>query len=94
MATKKLNTQTSEMTSRIFGSFDKNIGRIEEEFSVRIYNIQNQNDDGDTIVVEGEEPGVTLAHETLSYLKKIVTIGDELTDQSVDYTISMVKDGR
>lgn len=70
------------MTSRIFGSFDKNIGRIEEEFSVRIYNIQNQNDDGDTIVVEGEEPGVTLAHETLSYLKKIVTIGDELTDQS------------
>ena len=94
MATKKLNTQTSEMTSRIFGNFDKNIGRIEEEFSVRIYNIQNQNDDGDTIVVEGEEPGVTLAHETLSYLKKIVTIGDELTDQSVDYTISMVKDGR
>ena len=32
MATKKLNTQTSEMTSRIFGNFDKNIGRIEEEF--------------------------------------------------------------
>ena len=94
MATKKLNTQTSEMTSRIFGNFDKNIGRIEEEFSVRIYNIQNQNDDGDTIVVEGEEPGVTLAYETLSYLKKIVAIGDELTDQSVDYTISMVKDGR
>ena len=27
MATKKLNTQTSEMTSRIFGNFDKNIGR-------------------------------------------------------------------
>lgn len=94
MAIKKINTQTSEMTSRIFGSFDKNISRLEDEFSVRIYNIQNQADDGDTIVVEGEEPGLDGAYETLMYLKKIVAIGDELTDQSVDYTVSMVKDGR
>lgn len=94
MATKKINTQTSEMTSRIFGSFDKNIRRLEEEFSVRIYNIQNQADDGDTIVVDGEEPGLSGAYETLACLKKIVGIGDELTDQSVDYTVSMVKDGR
>ncbi len=91
---KKINTQTSELTARIFGNFDKNVRRLEDEFSVRIYNIQNQADDGDTIVIEGEEPGVSYAFDTLSYLKKIVSIGDELTDQSVDYTISMIKDGR
>ena len=94
MITKKLNTPTSEMTAKIFGSYDKNILKLEEAFGVRIYNIQNQADDGDTIVVEGEPEEVVKAHEALAYMKKIAAIGDELTEQSVDYTISMVKDGR
>lgn len=94
MAAKKINTSTSEMTSKIFGSYDKNVTRLEQEFGVRIYNIQNQSDDGDTIVIEGESENVNQAYDAVSYLKKIAAIGDELTDQSVDYTVSMVKDGR
>ena len=95
MFQKKITTSSSDVTSRIFGSYDKNISRLESEFSVRIYNIQNEADDGDTIVTEGESAeNVTMTADVLSYLKRIVSFGEEPTDQSVDYVIGMVKEGR
>ena len=94
MTQKKIHTNSSEVTARLFGSYDKNIRRLEEEFGVRISNIQNQNDDGDTIVIEGEDEGASMAADALNYLKRIVTFGEEPTDQSVDYVIGMVKEGR
>ncbi len=94
MQQRKINTASSEVTARLFGSFDKNVERLENEFGVRIYNIQNQNDGGDTIVVEGEGDGVTMAADVLTYLKRIVSFGEEPSDQSVDYVIGMVKEGR
>jgi len=95
MTQKKIVTRSSEVTARLFGSFDKNVHRIEDEFEVRIFNVQNQNDDGDTIVVEGENDGkVGMACDALSYLKRIVAFGEEPTDSGVDYVIGMVKEGR
>ena len=94
MIQKKISTPTSEATAKIFGSYDKNISRLESEFGVRIYNTQNQNDAGDTIVIEGESENVHMAGDAVEYLKKIVAFGEEPTDQSVDYNISMVRDGR
>ena len=94
MTQKKIRTTSSEVTARLFGSYDKNVRRLEEEFGVRISNAQNQNDDGDTILVEGEEAGVNMAADALTYLRRIVTFGEEPTDQSVDYVIGMVKEGR
>jgi len=94
MIQKKIVTASSEMTARIFGSFDKNIARLEKELCVRIYNVQNENDAGDTIVVEGDAENVSMASDVLTYLKRIVSFGDEPTDQSVDYVIGMVKEGR
>ncbi len=95
MFQKKITTSSSDVTSRIFGSYDKNISRLESEFSVRIYNIQNEASDGDTIVTEGESAeNVTMTADVLSYLKRIVSFGEEPTDQSVDYVIGLVKEGR
>ena len=95
MIQKKIVTKSSEVTSRLFGSFDRNVKRIEEEFGVRVYNMQNANDDGDTIVIEGEEAeSVSPAAEVVDYLKRIVSFGETPTDQSVDYVIGMVKEGR
>jgi len=91
---KKITTPSAEITAKLFGNFDKNITRLEEEFSVRIYNTNSETVEGDTIVVEGEEAAVSLAAEALTHMKRIVSFGDELTDQSVDYTITMVRDGR
>ncbi len=53
MIQKKIKTSSAEETARIFGNFDRNINTVENEFGVRIYNIQSENDGGDTIVVEG-----------------------------------------
>ena len=94
MHQRKINTASSEVTSRLFGNFDKNVQRLESEFGVRIYNIQNQEDGGDTIVVEGDGDGVVMAGDVLAYLKRIVSFGEEPSDQSVDYVIGMVKEGR
>lgn len=91
---KKVSTPSAEATAKLFGSFDKNVQVLERAFSVRIYNMQNETAEGDTIVVEGEEQNVTMAAEALGHMKKIISFGDDLTDQSVDYTIAMVRDGR
>ncbi|MBQ7558546.1 MAG: PhoH family protein, partial [Lachnospiraceae bacterium] len=78
----------------IFGNFDRNINTVENEFGVRIYNIQSENDGGDTIVVEGEGEAAEKAAAAVSSMRRIVAFGDDLSDQSVDYAISMVKAGR
>ena len=94
MIQRKITTPSADVTSKLFGSFDKNARRIEDEFSVRLFNSENENTDGDSIVIEGEADDVNLAADVLKYLKRIISFGEEPTDQSVDYVIGMVKDGR
>ena len=45
-------------------------------------------------MVEGDEVSVTKAADALKYMKKVASIGEELTEQSVEYLIGMVSDGR
>ncbi len=94
MVQRKIKTPSSDVTGCLFGSFDKNARRLEAEFGVRIYNTQNDNDGGDTIVIEGDGESVNMAADVLAYLKRIVSFGEEPSDQSVDYVIGMVKEGR
>ncbi len=94
MAERKLTTQNSEITSRIFGSFDKNAARIEESFGVRLYNRASENGTGDTIVIEGDAAACDSALGALEYMKRMASFGNDLNDQSVDYIIGMVKDGK
>ncbi len=93
MAQKIIKMADPALTGKIFGSFDKNAARIENEFSVRIFNRQSS-DGGDGIMIEGNEENVRSAGQVISYLKKIASFEDELTDQNVDYIVNMVKDGR
>ena len=94
MSQKTIIVQDAEITKRIFGSFDRNLSRLESEFSVRIYNRQDPSGIGDAILIEGVDDDVARAAEAVKYLKKIATLGEELSDQSVDYIIGMVSDGR
>ena len=93
MTQKKILISNSEITRCIFGSFDKHARRLEEAFGVRIFNRADENGAGDCIVIEGEESPVSQAGDALAYLKKAAELGDELSDQSVDYVIRMVQDG-
>ncbi len=94
MAQKTVSIQNSEITLRIFGSFDRNIRRIEEAFGVRIYN-RGQGDDGaDNIVVEGNEADVVLAASSLEQLRKVALMNESIPEQTVDYVINMVSCGK
>ena len=83
------------MTRRIFGSFDSNIRRIENAFGVHIYNRGSGVDaESDTVLIEGAEGSCALAAAVLEHLKKFAMQSDIIADQTVDYVISMVSDGR
>ncbi|MBQ7788148.1 MAG: PhoH family protein [Clostridia bacterium] len=94
MAERILNTSSPDATSAIFGAFDANINAIENAFRVRIINRPSNNEIGDCIIISGEAEGVTKAYEALTYLKKMTDINSVITDQTVDYVISMVNDNK
>ena len=93
MAQKIIKITDPAVTGKLFGSFDKNAARIENAFSVRMFNKQ-ASDGGDGILIEGDDRAVRDAGQVVSYLRKIAALEDELTDQNVDYIINMVRDGR
>lgn len=94
MAEKSIIFQNSEITNRIFGSFDRNVRRIENAYGVRIYNRGDGDIIGDNVCIEGAEGSVALAAATLEHLKAFASSGDVVAEQTVDYVISMVSDGR
>ncbi len=95
MAEKKIEFTTSEETLRVFGSFDRNVHRIEDAFGVRIYNNGDSGDaQGDSVTVSGDSAGVALAVSVLENLRSVAALNDDIPEQTVDYVISMVNDGR
>ena len=82
------------MTSKIFGSYDKYLKRIEAEFGVRISNKSTDGAFGDSIVIDGDDTQCDAAYRCISYIKRIASLNENVTDQNVDYAINMVKDGQ
>ena len=94
MSEKVLSTSSPSVTSLIFGAFDANTNALENAFSVKIVNRPLNNDLGDSIIISGDEKNVSKAYEALLYLKKMAEMNSIITDQTVDYVISMVNDNR
>ncbi len=88
---RSIGIENSDLTSRIFGSFDKNVKEIEKAFSVDIRN--RSADSGDAILVDGETEGVNAACRALEYLMDMAKLGNEIEEQSVRYVIDMVQGG-
>ena len=94
MAEKYLMTKSSEDTSALFGAFDSNIRLIEGAFGVRVSNRRGGADkEGDEIVIRGEGENLSLAHKTLEYLGRMTGAGEMLDAQTVEYVISLFKEG-
>ena len=93
MAQKIIQIPESAVTLRIFGSFDKNIHRVEDAFGVRIYN-RAGGEEGDAVVVEGDAASVELAGAVIRYLSRVATLNEDIPEQTVDYVISMISDGQ
>ncbi len=94
MAEKSLNTSSPEATRSIYGAFDSNVNAIENAFNVRVVNRPSNSEIGDCIIISGEDEGVNSAYEVLMYLNKMTEMNSVITDQTVDYVISMVQDKR
>lgn len=94
MAEKLVLTKSNEATSALFGSFDINIRLIERAFDVRVSN-RNSDDtsSGDAILVTGEQQQVKRAVRTIEYLKRMIGDGEVVSEQTVEYVISLVNDG-
>ena len=94
MFEKVLFTDTAEQTAALFGNFDRNATAIENAFGVAITNRQTDKALGDAVVIRGESTDAVLhAHAALEYLKGMTEMGTDITDQSVEYVISMVRSG-
>ena len=93
MEQKTVRIENSEITARIFGSFDANVRMVENAFSVQIYN--RAGEDGDAVMINGEDAeSVRLAAACVSYLRDMAGYNEALNDQQVGYVIEMVRDGR
>ena len=92
MTEKIVTTNSNEATAAIFGSFDVNVRKIERAFDVRISNRNAEREHGDAIVVSGEAENVNRAVRTLEYLKHMSGAGETISEQSVEYVISLVMD--
>ena len=92
MEQKNVKIENSEITARLFGSFDINTRMIEKAFSVSIKN--RTTDEGDAVAISGETTEVVnLAASAIEHLKKLAYSNETLTEQQVGYVISMVRDG-
>ena len=95
MAERIILTETMEQTAIIFGSFDTNIQAVERAFGVSIRNRDTEKTAGDAIVITGEdEQAVADAAAVVGYLKKMSRFNDELSLQSVEYVVDMVRAGQ
>ncbi len=94
MVERIVKTQSKEATAALFGSFDEHARLIEDTFGVRLSNRYASDGEGDAVVVRGEEEPAELAARTLSYLCRMIGDGDSIRRETVEYVISLVKDGQ
>ena len=95
MSEKTVYVPSGGITSAIFGSFDKNATLIEEAFGVRMTNRAGVSEGADSITITGDDAAsVKEAAEVVELLSRTVTDGDTISEQTAQYFIGMVKDGK
>ncbi len=92
-STRVIKIENSELTARLFGSFDINTRMLERAFGVTVKN--RSGDEGDAVLVSGEEAdSVSRAAEALEYLIRLARSNESLTEQQVGYVINMINAGK
>ena len=93
MEQKTVKIENSEITARVFGSYDVNVRMVEKAFSVKVYN--RSDEDGDAVMINGESTeNVTMAANCVKYLADMARYNESLSDQQVTYVIDMIRDGK
>ena len=87
MVERTVNAERVEDLIAVFGSFDENIRRIEENLNVTIVNR------GTDMKVTGDAEAVDKAARTLEGLLALASKGETIDEQRVRYLITLVKEG-
>lgn len=81
-----VNAERMEDIIAVFGSFDENIRRIEEAFSVSIVNR------GTDLKISGDEESADKAARTLEGLLSLAAKGETIDEQRVRYIMTLVRE--
>ena len=76
----------NEIILPVFGQFDVNMKKIEQELRVAVINR------GDDVKISGEESQVHKAWSVLNSMIALARRGEEITDQTLNYFIASVED--
>ena len=87
MIERTVDAQRMEDIISVFGSFDENIKRIEEELHVSIINR------GTELKVNGDEEAADKAVRTLEGLLALAAKGEHIDEQRVRYIMNLVREG-
>ena len=83
-----VNVERVEHVINLFGSFDENIKLLEREYGVSIVNRDTE------LKVVGEPEAVMRAKAAVEALLQIAARGEQITQQNVNYVVSLVRDGQ
>ena len=82
-----INAERIEQVISVFGSFDENIKKIEQAFSVRVVNR------GTELKISGDEEPVLQASRAVELLMELASKGEDIDEQKVRYLIDQVRNG-
>ena len=82
-----VNIDRMEDIISLFGSFDENIKRIEKRYSVSITS------HGSYVRIKGDPENVQLSTRAINGLLSLISKGETITDQNIEYVFSLVADG-
>ena len=77
-----------EQIISVFGSFDRNIHIIEDEFKVRVVDRESE------LHISGEAEEVMYAEKAISGLLSLAARGENIDEQNVRYIIELVRAGQ
>lgn len=84
---KTLKIRNLDHIAVLFGNFDENIKIIENRYGVVITS------HNETLKIKGEPEAIDLSLEVINGLISLIEKGEAITEQNIDYVISLVDDG-
>ena len=92
---KTVYTGSAAETARLFGAFDANMKIVEDTFGVTVHNRASDSGNGDALIISGDShEAVEGAAEAVEALRRSASGMGAVSEQTVLYVSSMVRDGR
>lgn len=88
MAEQIITIENAELTPALFGNFDSNMKLLQNEYGVNVVCRGNE------LKITGDAEQVSQTVETLNSLITLLRHGDQLDEQKIRYTMSLVGEGK